>query len=60
MELIKGFLCVRLLGAGRTIEMDSLESAQPDALAAGIRLLKAHSRIHSVFQLMNVALMLTF
>ncbi|XP_025092220.1 uncharacterized protein LOC112562862 isoform X1 [Pomacea canaliculata] len=50
----------RLLGAGRTIEMDSLESAQPDALAAGIRLLKAHSRIHSVFQLMNVALMLTF
>nr|KAG5702732.1 hypothetical protein BaRGS_003606 [Batillaria attramentaria] len=46
----------RLLGAGRVEDMDSLEIAQPDALSAGCRLLRAQHRVRDIQTMMSVVL----
>nr|KAG5714903.1 hypothetical protein BaRGS_000391 [Batillaria attramentaria] len=46
----------RLLSIARVEDMDSMESAQPDALAAGCRLLKAQHSVHDVAAMMDLVL----
>ena len=46
----------RLLSAGRVEDMDSMECAQPEALAAGCRLLRFRHTVHDAATLMKVAL----
>ncbi|XP_046376771.2 methylthioribose kinase-like [Haliotis rufescens] len=48
----------RLIGAAHVAEFDATPQAEVDALGAGVRLLKAHDRIHSIGTLMVIALML--
>ncbi|XP_067672837.1 methylthioribose kinase-like [Haliotis asinina] len=48
----------RLIGAAHVTEFDTTPQAEVDALGAGVRLLKAYERIHSIGTLMLIALML--
>ena len=45
----------RLLSAGRVEDMDSMECAQPEALAAGCRLLRFRHTVRDADTLMDVA-----
>ncbi|XP_067672840.1 methylthioribose kinase-like [Haliotis asinina] len=48
----------RLVGPAHVDEFDHTHDAEIDALGAGVRLLKAYDRIHSIGTLMLIALML--
>ncbi|XP_071108304.1 methylthioribose kinase-like [Haliotis cracherodii] len=48
----------RLVGPSHVGEFDHTQDAEIDALGAGVRLLKAYDRIHSIGTLMLIALML--
>ncbi|KAL5019027.1 hypothetical protein ScPMuIL_004749 [Solemya velum] len=48
----------RIVGVAHVEDIDDLPSAQVEALGAGVRLLEAYHRIHTIDRLMVIALML--